>query len=187
MQDKLHVFIGEQRGKTAIVLLNKAQYSQKISEALENVTELKQTFHNQRFKRFTALLQDDEFNKFKLEIIYPAQPEDVERFLNQKRVLIRETPEIYQKIRNGHILGQEKKTREQLSVILEQPQENRFFEDGDSESGFLVVKDPRCELKAETFRLLAIPIREDLLTLRDLTAGHLPLLRKMKSQAVDLV
>lgn len=121
----------------------------------------------------------------KSTVIYPATDKHIEKYSICQKYLIRETPELYEKITLPYL------TESQFSLdwvynILEHKQEREriVFEDDDAETGFILLPDLKWDGRnVENLYLLGIIRKHNIKSLRDLNGSHLNLLKKLRQSA----
>lgn len=118
------------------------------------------------------------------QIIYPCDEKLIQKYSQSEFKLVRETPEVYQKITKIYGDNIDKKKWSWIYNILDNGAEpnKTFYKDKDPETGFTLCLDigTGSEIK-ENFHCLALVEARDLLTMRDLNETHLPLLEKMNT------
>ncbi|XP_017026207.1 m7GpppX diphosphatase [Drosophila kikkawai] len=125
----------------------------------------------------------------KSTVIYPATDKHIEKYSICQKYLIRETPELYEKITLPY-LSSSQFSLEWVYNILEHKQETEriVFEDKDPETGFILLPDLKWDGRnVENLYLLGIVHKHDLKSLRDLNASHLDLLRNLRQSAKDAI
>jgi len=102
-------------------------------------------------------------------------------------ILIRETPELYHRIVKPYIDAFPPSRTEWVDNILSHKTESHkiVYEDPSPNTGFLIIPDMKWDLTTlSSLYLVAIVHTRQIRSLRDLTHDHLPLLRKIRSEAV---
>ncbi|XP_016987739.2 m7GpppX diphosphatase [Drosophila rhopaloa] len=125
----------------------------------------------------------------KSTVIYPATDKHIEKYSVCQKYLIRETPDLYQKITKPYL------TSSQFSLdwvynILDHKQEKEriVFEDEDPETGFILLPDLKWDGRnVENLYLLGIVHKHDIKSLRDLNGSHLDLLRNLRQSSKDAI
>ncbi|KAH8268111.1 hypothetical protein KR026_000108 [Drosophila bipectinata] len=121
----------------------------------------------------------------KSTVIYPATEKHIEKYSICQKYLIRETPELYEKITLPY-LKESQFSLEWVYNILEHKQEKEriVFEDNDAETGFILLPDLKWDGRnVENLYLLGIIRKHDIKSLRDLNGSHLNLLRNLRESS----
>ncbi|EDV43778.1 uncharacterized protein Dana_GF18649 [Drosophila ananassae] len=121
----------------------------------------------------------------KSTVIYPATDKHIEKYSICQKYLIRETPELYEKITLPY-LTESQFSLEWVYNILEHKQEKEriVFEDDDAETGFILLPDLKWDGRnVENLYLLGIIRKHDIKSLRDLNGSHLNLLRNLRQSS----
>ncbi|XP_017110207.2 m7GpppX diphosphatase [Drosophila bipectinata] len=121
----------------------------------------------------------------KSTVIYPATDKHIEKYSICQKYLIRETPELYEKITLPY-LKESQFSLEWVYNILEHKQEKEriVFEDNDAETGFILLPDLKWDGRnVENLYLLGIIRKHDIKSLRDLNGSHLNLLRNLRESS----
>ena len=130
------------------------------------------------------------FNSITAQIVYPAPPKLIKKYTKAPMKLISETEELWRKITKPYTESIPKSEWKWIYNILDEDAEaeKTFFKDKDKSTGFTLCLDldAGSDVK-ETFHCLALVERRDVLSIRDLNASHLPLLRKLAGKGLDEV
>ena len=134
---------------------------------------------------------------YSLEVIAPASQKQIDRSRPQPGVLITETPALYECAVRPYIESMDPRSVSWIGNVLNMSKERErvLFNDPREHDGFLLNVDtkwkthPDCHASdratwkghaaVRDLYVLAICHRADVRTLRDLTAAHLPLLRRI--------
>ncbi|KAI8044646.1 hypothetical protein M5D96_000817 [Drosophila gunungcola] len=125
----------------------------------------------------------------KSTVIYPATDKHIEKYSVCQKYLIRETPDLYQKITLPYLTSSQF-SLEWVYNILEHKQEKEriVFEDADPETGFILLPDLKWDGRnVENLYLLGIIHKHDIKSLRDLNGSHLDLLRNLRQASKDAI
>lgn len=127
----------------------------------------------------------------KLTIIYPATPAHIKKYTSQPRVMVKETPQLYQAITGPYFDSIPRSRIRWVDNILDGTSESEacLWRDDPTnlETGFILLPDSKWDQSDRNgMYLLALPLRKDLRSIRDLGPAHLPLLRHMY-QKIPLV
>ena len=143
---------------------------------------------------YTTYLSKDPLNPpfdSKVTVIFPATEAHIKKYSSQERFLVLESPQAYKE----HILPfvRENSSAARLQWVYNildngKEAEKVIFKDDCPESGFYLVPDSKWDCKnLSSLYLLAICKRKDLGSLRDFTAEHLPLLKRMQSEIPSII
>ena len=147
---------------------------------------------------------------FNLEVIAPASEKQIARSRPQPGVLIEETPQLYRDAVKPYIDGMDPRSISWIGNVLNMSKERErvLFNDPNKEDGFLLNidtkwkshPDPNLAVGDEAVKAtwkghkavrdlycLAICHRTDVKSLRDLTAAHLPLLKRILKVGTETV
>ncbi|XP_017082261.1 m7GpppX diphosphatase [Drosophila eugracilis] len=125
----------------------------------------------------------------KSTVIYPATEKHIEKYSVCQKYLIRETPDLYEKITLPYLTSSQF-SLEWVYNILEHKQETEriVFEDKDPDTGFILLPDLKWDGRnVETLYLLGIVHKHDIKSLRDLKGSHLDLLRNLRQASKDAI
>jgi m7GpppX diphosphatase len=168
------VFTGIYQGKDIIFTIKTKPI--KNAQFLEN-KQLQQIFHNDRFTKYIVPLETE----CEILTVYPSLEDDFYKYTVNKQKVI-ETPEMYQKL-------YPKITKQDLSWIDniiegKTETENILYSDED----FIFLPDLKWDRKdMQSLYYLAIVKNKSLKSIRDLNQTHLPLLKKIRSIALELL
>nr|CAG4650994.1 EOG090X06NK [Simocephalus serrulatus] len=163
---------------SSVVILEKTHFTEsEVQGILTGDTALECLFNNDVY--YNLLCQPlNQLNRVKATVIYPATEKHIEKYSTRQSFLIQETSLIYQSVTLPHI-RESKFDLQWLYNILEHKKEadRIVYEDPDPNTGFILLPDLKwdCRTIANLY-LTCIVYRRDIKSLRDLTAGHLPLL-----------
>lgn len=185
------------RENQAIVTLEKTAFTEAQLQTSESdssssffttKSQLRTEFINDVYGNFLCLT-DPEINQLKVTIIYPASEKHIVKFSAQPKHLLEETAQDYQTVTLPH-LEREQLSLEWLYNVLEhrKEQDRIVFEDPSDETGFILLPDLKWDGKTlEQLYLLALVRVRGIKSLRDLTGGHLPLLRNIKKRGTEAI
>ncbi|KAG2448698.1 hypothetical protein HYH02_006054 [Chlamydomonas schloesseri] len=120
-----------------------------------------------------------------VDLIYPATAKHVQKHREQKRIMVTETPELYERVVLPYIRAIPPARLQWVYNILEKKKEveRLIFEDPDPVNGFMLHPDLKWDQTSpDQLYCLALVLRRDLACLRDLTADHLPLLENVRDK-----
>jgi m7GpppX diphosphatase len=122
----------------------------------------------------------------KVTVIYPATEAHIKKYSSQERFLVLETPKLYKEAILPFV--QENSSAKRLQWvynILDHGAESEtvLFKDDCPQTGFYLIPDSKWDREnPSSLYLLAICKRKDISSLRDFTAEHLPLLKRMQHE-----
>ncbi|KAI8996823.1 HIT-like domain-containing protein [Pilobolus umbonatus] len=186
---KLVYVLGRVDEKDCILSFEKTQYEDveipSLNAKAENLDEV--VINNIYGWALTKVLTDRLDTRVK--VIYPATETHILKYESQPRVLLLETPSLYQTVTLPYIKSIPKSRLEWLYNILNHKAEiDRIIHyDKDPTKGFVILPDMKWDGHSETLYWVAIPMRQDLYSVRSLSTAHLPLLENMRNTAYELV
>ncbi|KAI1315099.1 hypothetical protein EDD11_001289 [Mortierella claussenii] len=178
----------------AILLIEKTHFATQSTESdiTHRIQDLLSTGSNDIYFWWNAILAAGKAHDpdLKMTVIYPATPAHVSKYSHQQRKMITETAEIYKTLILPWIDSQPKSRIQWVYNILGglKETENVLFRDEDFDTGFIVLPDSKWDKRTlSSLYLLAISQRDDIRSLRDLKAVHLPLLKNIRDKILALV
>ncbi|BGP40792.1 hypothetical protein JCM10449v2_004757 [Rhodotorula kratochvilovae] len=121
-----------------------------------------------------------------LSSICPATEKHIKKYSVQEQRLVRETPEVYERIVKPYINSLPLSTVGWVYNILEgtAEAENVLYRDDDPDTGFVLTPDLKWDQKTmSALYLLVLSQDRTIRSLRDLRPQHLPLLRKIRQES----
>ena len=187
---KLMAIQGEFEGNrkdesAAIVILEKSPFTvETISNVLSEDSKLEKQFRNDIYSLYDCYIPQ-EINRTKANVIWPATQNHIDKWTSSPAFMVEETPALYNTavlpfIESGQI------SPDWIRNALEHKKEadRIIYEDSDPESGFILYPDYKWDGKqVENLYCLAIVHKYGIKSLRDLNCMHLPLLRKLLTDA----
>lgn len=186
-EDKTIWMLGSIKGdlvNKALLQLKKTEFQEKQLESLGSETSAllsaEKFFNNNEFYKFHTELKPP-VSTITAQIIYPASEKLITKYSYQEKVSVIETADLYHKVVKPHYIDPMDLSHcNWIYSILDgvKEQENVLYTDDD----FMLMKNyTYIEGDIRTIYALALPReRVTLKTVRDLTADHLPLLKKMR-------
>ena len=174
----------KESNESAVVLLDRIPFNP--ADSLETLTKgFESVDQNDIYYRFIAPQRSTE-----CKMIFPATEAHLKKYSQQSRRIIKETPEMHQRITRPHFkMLRESGQIEWIENILadQSEMERRLVDKKCPETGFLILPDYKWidESNLSGFYLLVIPRRKDLWSLRDLTGDHLPLLMDIRKELIE--
>jgi m7GpppX diphosphatase len=158
-----------------------AQQLLNLFKSASTQREFKLLDHNDIYYRF--LVGTDSAEDCKLTLIHPATPAHIAKYTRQDRIIVAETPALYQSVVlpwiDAHGSSRLKWVENILNGISEQ--DRLLYRSDDPTNGFILLPDCKWDQTSLTsLYLLAILSRRNVRSLRDLTAEHLPVLKEIR-------
>eukprot|EP00884_Botryococcus_braunii_P020463 jgi/Botrbrau1/70/Bobra.0022s0062.1 len=186
--------LGRFEGKDgqAIVLLVKKPFTAdavQLSTLLSAKTRLEEHFNNDIYSKYDGYAPA-EHALLLVDLIYPATEKHIQKYSVQTFVLVRESPEEYREITLPYIESIPASRIQWVYNILEKKAEAErlIFEDTDPETGFMLHPDMKWDGKeAAALYCIALCLRRDVRSLRDLRPSHLPLLRNLQTRVPQVL
>ena len=175
------------------MVLSKNTFNEKAdwSQIMTNLSEQKKTHDNDIYKKFEFLpSQASGVNFIHSQTIFPADEGVIGKYSKADYFIIKETPELYEKKLKKFITDVPVSKKQWVYNILDHDYEKDkvIYRDNDPQTGFIFVIDygMNAEQK-DSLHILAIVNRKDLLSMRDLAANELPLLKKIRQATYDVI
>lgn len=124
------------------------------------------------------------------QLIYPATETHIKKHRAQPTHIVRETPEMYEKLVVPYIKSMLGNRIKWVTNILHHGAEadRVIYRDDDPVNGFVLVPDMKWDgYSIEFMYLTAIVMREDVRSVRDLNISHTAFLTKIRDTIVDIV
>ena len=121
-------------------------------------------------------------------IIYPATQKLINKYTHKNKILVKETPEIYQNIVLPY-LKESQNSNNWIYNILEgkSEQERTIFHDKDPKLGFLLAPSMNWPGEIETLYLNTLTMDRNIMSIRDLRGEkHLELLKYMRDKSIEI-
>lgn len=190
------ILLGEIDSSPALLIAERAAFPSGITEieaihaSLVNIKNLGDNDIYRWYLASSAGQATVDLPDLKATLIYPCTPAHVKKYSPQVFRMVTETPEIFkshvkpymQKKRNegrlNWVFNILEGREEQESVLLREPGQGT-----NPDEGFLLLPDLNWDRRTLTsLRLLALPERRDIWSVRDLKKGHLEWLRHMRDK-----
>ncbi|EPY53799.1 m7G(5')pppN diphosphatase [Schizosaccharomyces cryophilus OY26] len=192
-KNKIVTLYGYIENKVALLLLEKTAFDLhciKLQEIPDYIQETRLVQNNDVFHWYlsTFLQNNDSLPSVKSTLIWPAAENHIRKYSDQKRRMIRETPEMYLRIVKPFVETQRGPQIQWVNNILNHKAEAEriVLEDLDKVNGFLVLPDLKWDRQTmSALNLMAIVHRNDLASIRDLNLEHLPLLENIRSRVLN--
>ncbi|KFU85510.1 m7GpppX diphosphatase, partial [Chaetura pelagica] len=176
-------------GTDAVVILEKTPFQEeKVLDLLKKHTKLELQMSNDIYSTY-HLYPPLELSEIKTTVVYPATEKHLQKYLRQEVHLIRETWEDYKDITLPFIQSQSFSIQWVYNILEKKAEADRIIhENRDPSNGFVLVPDLKWnQNQLDDLYLIALIHRRDVLSLRDLTAEHLPLLRNILQEGKEAV
>ena len=114
-------------------------------------------------------------------VIHPATQKHIRKYESSAKHLVMETPALYRALTLPYLEGEKFDNRWIYNILNHKKEsETIVFEDTDCDDGFVLLPDYKWNGKQlEDLYLVALTVRRDVRSIRDLKEEHLPLLRNM--------
>ncbi|RKP09041.1 scavenger mRNA decapping enzyme [Thamnocephalis sphaerospora] len=184
---------GETRTEPALLIVERLHFTTAEANQLvaKRLTETGSTGQNDvyhwlrgRLRGYASDAADDEWD-VKLTVVVPATEAHIRKYTRQERRMIRETPDIYQRVVLPYVEHLPKSRIHWLYNILDGigEREHVLFNDPDPAHGFMLLPDSKWDKRTmESLYLLCLCHDRTIRSLRDLRAKHLPLLTNIRRQ-----
>ncbi|CAG8774251.1 13441_t:CDS:2, partial [Racocetra fulgida] len=155
----------------AILIFEKLHFENCEHEILtaQRIDQLTELDKNDIYHWYRGIFhKDKKWPDFKITLIWPATETHIRKYSLQQRYLIRETPQIYEMFVKPFIKSVPASRIQWVYNILQKKSEVEkiIFEVDDEEKGFILLPD---------------------ISLRDLNESHLPLLKNLKNNILEIV
>ncbi|XP_046399890.1 m7GpppX diphosphatase [Ischnura elegans] len=187
-QAKTINLLGNFQGKSgqAIVLLQKSCFiHDHLPNLLTGKTILNKQFDNDIYGTYDCQ-PPPELNGITATIIHPATEKHIAKYEAKPHHVIEETPALYQSVTLPHLKAEQFNLQWVYNIIEGTAEQDRVVyasPSSEEKTGFILVPDLKWDGKnLENLHLIAIPYSKGILSLRDLTSDHLPLLLNIDTQ-----
>ncbi|XP_014668403.1 PREDICTED: m7GpppX diphosphatase-like [Priapulus caudatus] len=179
----------EGRDEDAVVIVEKTPFSaETIQQVLSSDTTLTTHHINDIYGTYSGYPKP-ELNDIKATIIFPATEKHIIKYTDQPIHAINETGDDYKIVTLPYLKKQDFHIQWVYNILEKKAETERvLFEDPDPKIGFVLLPDMKWDKKhMENMYMLAICHRRDVLSLRDLTEEHLPMLRNILSKGLNAI
>ncbi|XP_077996338.1 m7GpppX diphosphatase-like [Glandiceps talaboti] len=172
----------------AVVLLEKTPFDKHTIENMLAKTNLTTVMHNDIYGVYTGLPPPDS-NGIKTTIIHPATKRHLMKYTEQQSYLITESAKDYQEVTLPFIKSQPFSIEWVYNILSKKSEADRIvFEDSDGENGFILLPDMKWDVsQVGNLYIIAICHRKGILSIRDLTDQHLPLLKNIQKKGTEVI
>lgn len=186
---KLVYLLGQVEGQDCIVSFEKTQFEDSVIPKLtSSVGAMDEVVENNIYGWCMAQMKYDVLDT-RVKTIFPATDVHIAKYEAQARVMVVETPSLYETITLPYIKSIPAKRTQWVQNILNGSAEadRVIYHDHDPETGFVLLPDMKWDGSNETLYWVAISMESSILSLRSLNASHLELLKKMRDTSYRLV
>lgn len=186
---KLVYLLGQVEEQDCIVSFEKTQYAVEVIPNLtSSVGKMDEVVENNIYGWCMTQLNNKVLDT-RVKTIFPATDVHIAKYEAQPRVMMIETPALYQQVTLPYIQSIPAKRTQWVNNILDGSAEadRVIYHDKDPETGFVILPDMKWDGKNETLYWVAISMQSNILSLRSLTLQHLPFLKKLRATAYQLV
>eukprot|EP00287_Rhodomonas_sp_CCMP768_P013040 CAMPEP_0196745176 /NCGR_PEP_ID=MMETSP1091-20130531/60456_1 /TAXON_ID=302021 /ORGANISM="Rhodomonas sp., Strain CCMP768" /LENGTH=299 /DNA_ID=CAMNT_0042091889 /DNA_START=67 /DNA_END=966 /DNA_ORIENTATION=- len=181
---KLIAMVGTLEGKEgkAVVVLDKKAFDPDTIASDVKQGNLDLDFENAEYACYNAELPPA-LNRLSCSVIHPATEKHIAKYTKEDFQMVAESPKSYAEVTKPYVEREElgKRIAWVYNIIDgEKEVERVLFRDDDADTGFILLPDMKWDQESvSSLYCLAIVTRRDLLSLRSLSAQHLPLLRNI--------
>ncbi|KAI8091178.1 HIT-like domain-containing protein [Gilbertella persicaria] len=188
---KIIYVLGQVEEQDCILSFEKTQFDNKVIPTLASAVDqakMDDLVENNIYGWCMTALDYDALD-IRVKSIYPATDVHIAKYEAQSRVMLLETPELYESITLPYIKSIPAKRTQWIDNILNGSAEadRVIYHDHDLETGFVVLPDMKWDGQQETLYWVAISMRSDILSLRSLNKSHLDFLKKLRETSYRLV
>ncbi|KAG0258317.1 hypothetical protein DFQ27_004693 [Actinomortierella ambigua] len=179
--------------ESAILIIERSAFPVQTAtgHVAQRIATLATLGKNDIYSWWTAILAQSQLEPdLKISVIHPATEAHIVKYSKQERKMVTETAEIYRARVLPWIENQPKSRIQWVYNILNgsKEQDDILFRDNDPDTGFIVLPDSKWDRKTlSSLYLLAISMRSDVRSMRDLTTKHLPMLKNIREKALKMV
>ncbi|EFJ48855.1 hypothetical protein VOLCADRAFT_109749 [Volvox carteri f. nagariensis] len=184
---KFIALLGRFQGREdpAVLLLSRKPFDKTdLSGLVGQGLALQRDFVNDIYSKYVGQ-PPAEHTTITVDLIYPATDKHIQKYRQQLRYMVRETPEVYERIVLPYIQSIPPARLQWVYNVLEKKKEveRLIFEDPDPQLGFMLHPDMKWDQKqVDQLYCLAIVHRRDVPCLRSLDISHLPLLENIRDR-----
>ncbi|KAI9302111.1 HIT-like domain-containing protein [Cunninghamella echinulata] len=189
-RSKLVHILGKVNGKDCILSIEKLPFEDEaLSTFGQSIAQLDKQVDNNiygwGYGHYDLAVLDT-----KIKYIYPATELHIKKYEEQAKVMIIETPKVYQQVTKPYIDSIPSSRIDWVHNILkgEAEVDHVIYHDHDPTQGFVILPDMKWDGNTiSSLYLVAIFMDPTLLSIRSLTPTHLPLLKQFQSTCYQLV
>ncbi|GIL77380.1 hypothetical protein Vretimale_2793 [Volvox reticuliferus] len=180
----------EGRDDVAVLLLNRKPFNKdSLSSLVGEGLQLQHDFVNDIYSKYVGR-PPPEHSTVTVDLIYPATEKHVKKYRQQRRCMVKETPEMYESIVLPYIQSIPPAALQWVYNVLEKKKEveRLIFEDSDPQLGFMLHPDLKWDQQqVDQLYCLAIVHRRDVACLRALDLTHLELLENIRDKGCQAI
>lgn len=170
-----------------VLLLEQKPIAQdRIKDVIASTAKVSQVMRNDVYGVYDLTIPQTDFLA---TIVHPATSKHIAKFSQEQRILVQETPELYEKLTKP-VIAKACLGNQWIQNVLDKKCETEriLWEDQDPNNGFMMCYDYRWDgIDSKRLHVLAIVKRYDITCLRDLNSSHLPLLENIKSNGAKAI
>lgn len=186
---KLVYILGQVEGQNCIVSFEKTQYDESVIPQLtSSVGNMDDVVENNIYGWCMTAMKYNILDT-RVKTIFPATDVHIAKYETQARVMVVETPRLYETITLPYIKSIPEKRIQWVKNILNGSAEadRVIYHDNDPETGFVILPDMKWDGQSETLYWVAISTETKILSLRSLNSSHLGFLKKLRETCYKLV
>lgn len=186
---KLVYLLGQVEGQDCIVSFEKTQYeSSVIPQLTSSVGNMDDVVENNIYGWCMTEMKYNVLDT-RVKTIFPATDVHIAKYEAQARVMVVETPSLYETITLPYIKSiPEKRTKWVHNILDGSAEADRvIYHDTDPETGFVILPDMKWDGQSDTLYWVAIAMDASILSLRSLNSSHLGFLKKLRETSYKLV
>jgi len=173
----------------AIVRIEKTTLPESSAEGFAQIVhDLEKIEHNDIYSWYFGRL--DSIRDVKVNVIFPATEVHIRKYSKQNNFLVKETPEIYERVVKPFITAfPPSRTKWVDEIIGGKKEADKVLHRDDSGSfGYMIIPDMKWNLETiSDLYLLALCTTNGIKSLRDLRKAHVPVLKNIKDEATKIV
>ncbi|KAH8117217.1 scavenger mRNA decapping enzyme [Phellopilus nigrolimitatus] len=176
----------------AILRVERTELSGSVAQKLPDILQsVKLIESNDIYSWLLAWIKKhDDVPDVKLNVICPATEVHIRKYSKQSVIIVRETPELYERVVLPFIRAFPPSRTKWVEDILSGVSEGDkiLYEDVSPTSGFVLLPDMKWDLtNVSTLYLVALTHTHTIRSLRDLRGEHLPMLKSIRGEATRVV
>jgi m7GpppX diphosphatase len=186
---KLVYMLGQVEGQDCIVSFEKTQYDDAVIPSLTtSVGAMDEVVENNIYGWCMTQMKNN-VSDTRIKTIFPASDVHIAKYDAQARVMLVETPELYNNVTLPYIRSIPAKRTQWVNNILDGSAEagHVIYHDKDPETGFVILPDMKWDGKDKTLYWVAISMQSSILSLRSLNQEHFGFLKKVRETSYKLV
>ncbi|KZC07267.1 PREDICTED: m7GpppX diphosphatase [Dufourea novaeangliae] len=175
---------------SSIVLLEKQEFSDNPqslqTELFTKDTSIQKLYSNDIYGNYECFPLK-EYNGLKVMVIHPATQKHIDKFKRKELYIVDETYELYKNVTLPYIESSSFSLQWVYNILEQKAEQDKIvYEDRDEKVGFVMVNDLKWNGNVNTLKLIALPFQK-ILSIRELNASHLPLLRNIRDAGIEAI